>query len=663
MRNYVISILLATLFLVPVLRGSAAAEIIPRRTLLVDSDRTSVQLSPDGMRVGWLAIDANGRHLTVRNLGASSPDQEIAPGTSVVAWQWSGGSDRVLIVTHGDTGEVLSAVTIDKPEAKPQPLASGSRVRPIGGGTTAVVASVVGSNADESGIFRIPLDGSDRVKLAEIGDADTWWVDGSQRLIAMRAPTDAGFTLARPVAGGTWTNFAEAGPLDGLPVGVVSASNDGSRIYFVAREGGNTTGLFELDVASNTKRLLFRDPDADVLAIGGTVNPSTGQPSSIVTYHVRLMRHFLDQSLRADVDALAKLRPGDVSIVGQSADDSRWLVRWLNGGPAHYAVWDRKTKRVTDLFDDVPGLDTRTLASRRPLVVRSRDGLDLRCDVYLPAGSDANGDGIPDRPLPTILYVHGGPWTGFEWNLWLVNRNFQLLANRGYAVIRAGFRSELGYGTKYLDAGDRAWGTAMHLDLVDIAERAMKLGLAKRGKVAIWGWSYGGYAVATALAQAPETFACGLAMYGVYDLEALLRSPLADNWFWQARGGDVRSPSDLVRIREQSPITHIDAIKKPLVVTHGARDERVAIAQSDTLVAALEKRGRDVTYLVFPEEGHDYARPESWQMFWAVGEAFLHEQLGGDAEPMGDEESRANVEVRAGAERIAAWRKTSKTRG
>ncbi|HEX6790664.1 MAG TPA: prolyl oligopeptidase family serine peptidase, partial [Candidatus Krumholzibacteria bacterium] len=308
------------------------------------------------------------------------------------------------------------------------------------------------------------------------------------------------------------------------------------------------------------------------------------------------------------------------------------------------------------LFDDVPGLEGQTLASRRPLVVRSRDGLDLRCDVYLPAGADANDDGIPDRPLPTVVYVHGGPWTGYEWNLWLVNRNFQLLANRGYAVIRAGFRGEVGYGMRYVDAGDRAWGTTMHRDLVDIAEQAATLGIAARGRIAIWGWSYGGYAVATALALAPDTFACGLAMYGVYDLEAMLRVPFTANPFWRARAGDVDSPADLARIREQSPLTHVDAIRNPLLVSHGALDDRVPIAQSDTLVAALEKRGRPVTYLVFPDEGHDYARPESWQAFWAVGEAFLHEQLGGAAEPMGDEESRVRVEVRAGAGRVAAWR-------
>ena len=654
------SLTIAELLIVPMLAGLAFADTIPRRVLIADVDHTSVQISPDGMRVGWVFTDTAGRHLFVREL-AGSNEREVAPGTEITAWQWSKGSDKLLVVTHGAAGETLSALPLDNPP-KTQTLISGSRVRVIGANATDVVASVVTSNADSTGVFRIHLDGSGAEKLADIGDADAWWVDRGMHLIAARIQNENGFALAYRRADNAWVAFTQAGPVDGLPVNVVSVSPDGSKLYYVAREG-DTTALFELDVASEKKRELIRDAEADILAPGGTVDPKTGRPSSVVSYHVRLQRHFLDKSLSADIDALAKLRPGDVSIIGQSADDSRWLMRWLNGGPAHYAVWDRKTKHVIDLFDDVPGLQDKTLASRRPLTVHARDGLDLRCDVYLPAGSDKNNDGIPDQPLPTVVYVHGGPWTGYEWNIWPVNRNFQLLANRGYAVIRAGFRSELGYGTKYTDAGDRAWGSTMHYDLVDIAENAVKLGIASRGKIAIWGWSYGGYAVAAALEQAPRTYTCGLAMYGVYDLEALLRSPLADNSFWQARGGDVRSPADLVRIREQSPINHVDVLRNPILITHGALDDRAAIAHSDTLVAALAKLGRDVPYLVFPEEGHDYARPESWQMFWAVGEAFLKEQLGGAAEPIGDEESRVNVEIRAGADRIAAWRKGTKARG
>jgi dipeptidyl aminopeptidase/acylaminoacyl peptidase len=639
--------------------ASGSADLIPRRLLLADADRTSVQLSADGARVGWLSTHPSGRALVWRDLSRPKPDEAIPTRGEIVAWSWPRDPDRVLFVEREGSIETLSAVPIGALEAKRRTLAQGSRVRIVACGADDVVASVLGGDADSSGLFRIRSDGSTRSKIGA-GDFDAWWVDGSLQVVAARRPTADGFALHRRTATGEWARFAECGPLDAVPSGVVSVSRDGSRIAYVAREGGDTTALVEVRTATGEKRVLARDAEADLLAVGATVDPIEGVPSSVVSYRVRMARLVLDERVRADVDALAKIRRGDVSIAGQSRDDARWLVRWLDGGPAHYAVWDRKTRRAIDLFDDVPGLEGMPLASRRPFVVRSRDGLDLRCDLYLPPRSDANDDGIPDAPLPAVLFVHGGPWVGFEWNLWPVNRNFQLLANRGYAVIRAGFRGEIGYGSRYVDAGDREWGGAMLRDLFDVTDAAVTRGIAAKERIAIWGWSYGGYAAAAALAAAPDRFACGIAMYGVFDLESFLRTPFASNPFWRSRVGDVDSPSDLERIRRQSPIRAAEAITKPLLVTHGAQDDRVSISQSDAFVAALEKLGRPVTYVVLSEEGHDYGRPASWEAFWAASEAFLHERLGGAVEPFGDTWSRARVEVRAGAARVGAWIDTSK---
>ena len=180
------SLTIAGLLIVPMLAGLAFADTIPRRVLIADVDHTSVQISPDGMRVGWVFTDTAGRHLFVREL-AGSNEREVAPGTEITAWQWSKGSDKLLVVTHGAAGETLSALPLDNPP-KTQTLISGSRVRVIGANATDVVASVVTSSADSTGVFRIHLDGSGAEKLADIGDADAWWVDRDMRLIAARIP-------------------------------------------------------------------------------------------------------------------------------------------------------------------------------------------------------------------------------------------------------------------------------------------------------------------------------------------------------------------------------------------------------------------------------------------------------------------------------------------
>jgi dipeptidyl aminopeptidase/acylaminoacyl peptidase len=326
----------------------------------------------------------------------------------------------------------------------------------------------------------------------------------------------------------------------------------------------------------------------------------------------------------------------------------------MNGGPLCYFAWERATRSARYLGTDVGALEGVELAPRHAAFVPARDGLVLPCDVYLPKGVDADRDGRPDRPLPTVLYVHGGPWVGFEWNSWFTNRSLQLLADRGYAVIRTDFRGAAGYGRAFLDAGDQEWGGAMQTDLLDVRAWALEHGIAAAGRVAIWGWSYGGYATLEALTRTPDAFACGIAMYGLSDLERFVGGLTGANGAatWYRRVGDVRTEEGRALLRAASPLTKVEALARPLLVTHGARDTRAPREQSDLFVAACAELEKPVTYVVYPEEPHDYRAAESWISFWAIAEAFLAEHLGGRSEPMGADLAGASLEVVAGAELI-----------
>jgi dipeptidyl aminopeptidase/acylaminoacyl peptidase len=636
---------LAFLFASTTSRTFGEIGLLPRSALLVNADKSSVQISADGEEVGWLAVEPAGRKLMVRDLDSGRAEIQHVPG-EIINWQWTRQPGLLLATTRTETNENLFAVSTKPSAAKPRLLINAPRIRVAATSAQELLVMASGGDSEATGMFRMGLDGGNRRKIAEADEHDSWWTDDTLKIVAARRPTEDGFAFDRKTTAGGWTPLFTAGLLDLIPCGIVSVSHDGRQISFMARDGSDTTSLFEYDFTNDEKRVVMRDPGADLLSIGATLNQKTGMPISVVSYRVRLQRHFLEESIREDIEALGKVRSGDVSVAGQSSDDSRWLVRWLDGGPAHYAVWERKSKRAFDLFDEAPGLDSKKLASRRPLIVKSRDGLDLHCDLYLPPEADKNRDGVPEEPLPAVIFIHGGPWLGFEWNFWPVNRNLQLLANRGYAVIRAGFRGENGYGSKYVDAGDREWGGAMHRDIVDVASAAVKSGVAARGRIAIWGWSYGGYEAAMGLALSPDLFACGIGMYGVYDLKAFLETPFAENPFWRRRVGNLSSAEDLARIRRVSPINTVKSISKPLLLTHGAEDDRVPIAQSDSFASALKKAGQPVTYLVFPNEGHDYARMETWRAFWAVAESFLQKHLHGAAEPAGSEAQQAAFELR-----------------
>ncbi len=147
------------------------------------------------------------------------------------------------------------------------------------------------------------------------------------------------------------------------------------------------------------------------------------------------------------------------------------------------------------------------------------------------------------------------------------------------------------------------------------------------------------------MAFAPEVFACGISMYGLGDLEAAFKHPFTSGPYWRQRIGNPDVPEELALIRRHSPINYIKQIKNPLLISHGSLDERVPQSQSDNMAKALKAAGKDVIYYYYPEEGHDYAQPENWQSFWAIGERFLQEHLGGRCEPAGVDLKQPNFKM------------------
>jgi dipeptidyl aminopeptidase/acylaminoacyl peptidase len=227
----------------------------------------------------------------------------------------------------------------------------------------------------------------------------------------------------------------------------------------------------------------------------------------------------------------------------------------------------------------------------------------------------------------------------------------QWLANRGYAVLQPNFRGSTGYGKKHLTAGDKQWGLKMHDDLIDAVNWAVKEGIADPKRVGIMGGSYGGYCALAALTYTPEVFACSVDIVGPSNLKTLISSippywkPLLSTF--AVRVGDVNDPKDADLIAHASPLTYANRIVRPLLIGQGANDPRVKQAESEQIVAAIEKNGGAVTYVVYPDEGHGFARPENRTDFNARTEVFLGKYLHGRVEPMqGDKYPGASAVVR-----------------
>jgi dipeptidyl aminopeptidase/acylaminoacyl peptidase len=234
-----------------------------------------------------------------------------------------------------------------------------------------------------------------------------------------------------------------------------------------------------------------------------------------------------------------------------------------------------------------------------------------------------------------------------------LNCMHQWLADRGYAVLSVNFRGSTGIGKNFINAGNREWAGKMHDDLVDAVRWAVEQKIADKDKVAIMGGSYGGYATLVGLTFTPDLFACGVDIVGPSRLVTLLQT-IPPYWtaglsMFKARVGDISTQEGREFLDSRSPLMFAERIKRPLLIGQGKNDPRVKQAEADQIVKAMQDKHLPVTYVVYADEGHGFARPENNLSFTAVAEQFLARHLGGAAQPIGDDLANSSIAVPAGA--------------
>ncbi len=632
--------------------------LIPRELLFREKDKFKVTLSMDGENV-FYQKKANGSDSTLYYVPVKSPHIEKEQRFKGALVDWTPAYDDGLVaVVRQDTNLHIYSSALNSPSLRKLEVPPFKKVRflhlsPLF--PNKVVVDLEAKAQGQSGVYLLDLINSNMKWLGTMDGFEQLYFDNFFGMVAGLRPNEQeGNTILRKHEG-QWIEVFNYPNSPEMFIGghskIISVSTDGKTIYATDNTDKDKTTLVSIDVATGNVTEIASDPNADILPYGASIDPE-GNPTSVVSLWADAKRIFIDESVRQDFDFLNKELGGAVSFAGASRNDSTWLVRKLSGGPVVYYHYNRPAKKLTELFNDYTHLDGYELATRRAYTVPTRDGVQLPVHVYVPPGM-AKPDGSPKAPLPTIIYIHGGPWAGVtHWNSWFHNRNFQLLANRGYIVINMEFRGTTGLGKKITEAGNLQWGEAMHYDIVDVVTWAIRSGISNRKKVGIWGWSYGGYAVNYALGAAPDLFACGVSMYGISDLEAFCKLPFADNETWRTRVGDVNTEAGAALLKQHSPMSYVKDIISPILLTTGSLDERVPQSQSDTFADALQKAGKEVVYFYYPEEVHDYRLPESWVSFWAIAEHFLHKNLGGRRESRGVDIELGNMEIMYGADYI-----------
>lgn len=609
--------------------GQTGSDLIPRPAFFQGEVRFQFKLSPQGDRLYFRSQAAPG---AILSMATDAPETVDSLPLTAPLIGWEPLAKGILAVVEED-GLCLWDSEKERKVALPEGASSARILEKNKTGRDRFAIAIGSEQAEVAGIYVYEVEEGTMERRYDDTDGATEFFDGELNLVARHRLNDAGEMEMEWRDKGKWRKFASAEQgLDGFLGGfsrIVSVSADGKTIYHTSNADRDKAQFFAYEVRQDRSRLLAKHDLVDIIPMAASTR-ADGHVTSVVGLFAKTVRIVTDPKSMSDFGFLQEELDGDVSFVATSEDDQRWLVRSLTGGPTKYYLYDRSNRTLTFLLSDYPALEAFDLATRHAHSVRTSDGIQLPFHVYLPPGSDSDGNGIPDRPLPTILYVHGGPWLGIaHWNGRFHWRNFQLLANRGYAVVNCEFRSSTGLGKRVTELGNKAWGEGMTQDKVAIADWVVEQGIAAPGRVGMWGWSYGGYATLAGLAFSPDTYSCGIAMYGISDLEAFCRIPFADSDTWRNRVGNVGVESDREMLVAHSPYFSIDQIKAPLMLTTGSQDARVPQVQMDKMAEGMADAGKEVVYFYYPEEVHDYRQAESWISFWAAAELFLSDHLGG----------------------------------
>jgi dipeptidyl aminopeptidase/acylaminoacyl peptidase len=627
--------------------------LIPRDILFGNPEKINAQISPDGKNLTYIAPDEkNIQQIWIRALDQTDDKSLTADKKrGIRRYSWAYDNQHLLYLkdSDGDENYHLYSVNVQTKLVRDLTPFEGIRAQLISVDPSVpneVLVSLNIKDRRKADLYRINLvNGATELDTPNPGNVIGWVADSQFKVRAATTTTrEGGFeVLYRAGIDQPWSSLRQWGPDDEGQA--ISFSADNKILYAITSDGANAVRLISIDLKTGKESVVAEDSQYDISTgefegrgegTGVLVHPTKRVIQAVSFYRDRLEWQLLDKTIAPDFELLAKLHKGQVSLNSRDLSDKTWIVSYnSDDGPTAYYLFDRTNRSGKLLFTSQPKLEGFRLAPMNPIAFKSRDGLTLHGYLTTPVG-------VPSKNLPTILLVHGGPWARDTWGFSPV---VQWLANRGYAVLQVDYRGSRGYGKAFLNAGNKEWGGKMQDDLVDATKWIIKESVADPKQIAIMGRSYGGYAVLAGLTFTPDLFAAGVDIVGPSNISTLLKSippffaPMKA--MFSRRVGDLEAEADMLNAK--SPLFFVEKIKAPLLIAQGGNDPRVKQNESEQIVEAMRKVGRPVEYVLYPDEGHYFLRPENKIHLNATIETFLAKHLPGRAEPAGEMKETSGI--------------------
>ncbi len=623
-------------------------ELIPREVLFGNPDITGVQISPDGQQIAYLAehqgvlniwVQSFGKPETAKPVtndtkrGIFSFDWTFKPGTLAFSQDRAGDENYGLYTLNTLTGETTEIAAPGKTQTNVTKL---SHTRPD--------EVVIMTNSRDPKYFDYKILNLVTKKQTNLftnkeNFSGILFNQEFVPVLAAKSKSNGGSTIFLwNLAKASFAKKMEIPFEDSLMFGADEVSPDGRLIYLLDSRGQDKAALKLWDLKTDQYTVLASDERSDIQGI--RLHPKTGAPLWATSNYFKREVKFLDATLQKHFEGIQKELKSDIVIPSMSLEADQWVVLTQGSNkPAAYYFYDVKKKKLSAALYARKSLlpYAERLNVMEPVEIESRDGFKLVS--YLTRSKKQAGQSL-------ILLVHGGPWGRDAYGY---NPYHQWLSDRGYNVLSVNFRASTGFGKKFLNAGDGEWGRKMHDDLIDAVQWAVKKGYANEKQVVIMGGSYGGYAALAGLTFTPDDFAAGIDIVGPSNLETLLSTVPP---YWESfkanlyqRVGNPQTASGRKLLKERSPLNHIEKIKKPLLILQGANDPRVKKAEADQIYNAMVAKKIPVEYVLFPDEGHGFAKAQNNMGANAIIEEFLQKILSGRLQPIQEHVKASSAEI------------------
>ena len=533
--------------------------------------------------------------------------------------------DERFVYTKDQGGDELSHVYVHERDGTARDLTPGADFKAefrgfMRDGRSFVVAS---NERDRQSfdLYELTTDGYRRTLLYQNqGGYFPGPVSSDRRHVALtklRTTNDANVWL-HDREKGTTTNLTEhTGVVNNAPA---DFSPDGTALLLLTDAGHEFTYLVRHDLATGRRTTLLK-PDWDV---SFAVFSESGKHLVVgINADARTeLRIFAWPSMTAV--ALPSVPDADITSVAFSRDDAQ-VAFYASASRAPRDLFvaalgaKEEPRRLTRSLN--PAIAAADLVDGKVARFRSYDGVEVPGILYLPH------EASPTNRVPAVVMVHGGP--GGQARLgW--NPLVQLLVNHGYAVYDINNRGSSGYGKTFYAMDDKRHGEADLRDVVESKKLLTATGAVDSTRIGIAGGSYGGYMVLAALTLQPTAFNVGVDIFGVSNWLRTLKS--IPPWWGAQREAlyaELGDPTgaDSVRLRRISPLFNAERIERPLLVLQGANDPRVLKVESDEIVDAARRKGVPVEYIVFPDEGHGFAKRENQVKGYGAIITFLDRHL------------------------------------